>query len=72
MNSKEWKVLKEYKKEGVVLYNKENPSHLNCIKSTAVLNFPADNVACFLGEQKYRKNYDPMFEFGKYIQVVGF
>ena len=41
------------------------------IKSEGIIDFPAQTIFNFLSRSDLRTLYDPMFECGRYLKVVG-
>ena len=59
------------KKEEITIYTKTSESGLNCVKGSGIVQYNANDIFKVIGDDSYRKEYDPTFDQGKFMYKVG-
>jgi len=71
LETTDWKVLTDDKKEGLVVSLRTSAKGISTVKSTGIIEFPAIDIFRTIVDPAVRKDYDGVFDSSTVLQVVG-
>ena len=71
MESSGWKVSTEDKKAGLTIWQRTSESGLKAMKAESMVNFSTIDLFKTLGNAKYRRDYDEVYDGGHNIERIG-
>jgi hypothetical protein len=70
LNHPDWKEQVNDKKEGIIIWQRTTPEGLKAMKAVANVNRPASIILKVIGDDRYRRDYDVVFDGGHNIEKI--
>ncbi|CDW82258.1 star-related lipid transfer protein 4 [Stylonychia lemnae] len=66
----QWKISVEDKKKGLNIWQRTSENGLKCMKAQGIIEKKADDIVKVIGDDDYRKYFDPVFDFSTVLERV--